>query len=215
MPYRRSNRTYRRRYRRKFSGRRYRSVRRIVRRVIAKTSETKFYRQTVTLQQPYVSNALVYSFADNISLGTGNANRIGNQIRVQRYTFRLAAQQLNTSSSGGSVRVSLVYPRKGISADANWILTNSNIGVVQDFDPATTFVLYDQIFFIEASNPTTFNGATPSVRYFRYSKRCFYTFNYSNSVIHREPILIIQSNNTTLATAPYVNGYLRISYKDL
>lgn len=214
MPYRRTSRPYRRRYRRRIGGRRYRTIRRIARRVVNQAAETKFFRQTVTLGQPYTGNPLVYSFADAIAAGTGNAGRIGNQIMCKRISFRLAAQHLNTATVGGSVRVSVVYPRKSITADTNWI-SALGVGVLSDFDPATTYVLYDQIFFIEASNPTYFNGATPSVRYFRFSKRVYFKYNFASNVVNREALLIIQSNNSSSATAPLVNGYLRLSYKDI
>lgn len=208
--------------RRKFSFRRKnkffnKRVRRVAKRTVINLAETKFKVINVNTT---VTDASGYEFAfgDAITIGTGNDQRIGNQIRILRIGFDLSTLYVSGLSNvtGVWVRVILAYPRKGVStSDLTSYFTSSNPGVFGRLDPDQALTLYDRRNWIQSPGSGTGN-VTNRYKFWKYCKLAVMNYEDSTATLDNTWILYVASNALTVSGA-YVDlrGTISVSYKDM
>lgn len=188
-----------------------RALRRSIRGVVYKMSETKLL--TIPVLTGNVSTVPSYStFTNGITQGTGNDQRIGRNIRFKRMGLKIWAELIGTGAETAYVRVLLLFPRKGI--DDTSLLTEVNLlSFSSRPDPNTVITMYDKSFALSR----TANGSVPFARHLQFWKRFNYSVQFSSSgIVNREPLFVVLSN-LAASNASDVNifGYLSLSFKDL
>lgn len=211
-------RTGRRRVFRRRSGK---YIRRTVRRTVRNMAETKFYYQDFT---PIAVRGTPqgFTFADGLTTGTGNSQRIGNRISVHRMYANLNVTfQSGSGTEAGVpsaiVRVLCVYPRKGLSGADTQSSLISSITVGSRVDPTRFIILWEKRFALAAASPVVSSGGLPNFRHLKFIKRTKYDFNYSTAnLIDREPLMIFVTSITDANPASIViSGFKSMSFKDI
>lgn len=216
---------YRRRGKFKFKRRRFRRgnskyIRRQVKGVLRREAETKFkvqnFNSNISNASPFEQECIT-----PITIGTGNDQRIGNQITVLKLGFDLSITyngQTENTSDTAYVRVLWVFPRKGnTTGSLKSQMTATNPGVFGRPDPDQMICLYDQRFLLTKRNDVSGPGAGMLHRrckYFKFFKymKCNYT---EGANVENEPILYITTD--ALAGSNFINigGTVSCSFKDM
>lgn len=214
--YRRKFRRFRRR-RNNFSSSKF--IRRIVKKSIVRNSETKF---KITNINQNLSNSVGYEkvYGNDITIGTGNDQRIGNQIMIMRVGFDLTAFYARGTSSipqGSKGRVMLAMPRKGLSSsDLITYFSNTNPGVDGRLDPDQGIALYDKKFLLTALNGGGNGIPFMRFRYYKYLRLMKSNYDDANATLDNMPVLYLVCDADAVNNS-YVNfaGTVSTTYKDL
>lgn len=191
-------------------------VRKIAKGVVINMSETKYKIDNLN-QLVSATSGYEKIYGNNITVGTGNDQRIGNQIRIARVGFDLnfVYIQGNSTTPAAFVRIILAYPRKGIStSDLATRFTNTDPGVFGRLDPDQAITIYDKRLLISAVSGT--NGMTTArLRYYKYMRMMACNYEDATAGLDHVPILYIVSDagGTTTASMQCA-GTLSVSYKD-
>ncbi|AJD07488.1 putative capsid protein [Odonata-associated circular virus-2] len=206
----------RRRFIRRYKKTGTRFMARAVKRTMYRQSETKFFIVNVNST---ITNAANYEsgWANGINQGTGNEQRIGNQIAVKNigFNFTFNFNTGNSGASGSFVRVLVVWPRKGVSTTSLiGYFTGTNPGIAARPDPKLMLTLYDQKFMLAAN--TAGNGlAFKTCRFTKYCKMAKWNYD-SNGICDSQPVVYFATDASAVTTANIsIRGYATISYKDV
>lgn len=220
---------YRRRLRRRFprrirrrSFRRYRtSFRKKVKRTLLQTAELK--NASTTIANQYVNvNYTRLNLTPSIPQGAGDNERVGNKIMSRNYQvklhFLLGAAQNPPGDVRGLryVRVYIVWPRKLSNVEAINYLNAGNFPLFGLMDQDNWIVWYDRSFTIAYDS-----DANPTYRKdFRiiFNKRFYAGLEYVNAVsvqAVKGPWMIVVHNIDVVTNTLIMNGYNKLTYKDI
>lgn len=203
-------RSYRIRRRRARGTRRLMS--RVARRTIYRMAEKKFNIVLIAVTQRTTPNT--FSFDNLISQGVGAGQFVGQQIRVKRYTYRLYFNFVTGAGGNvdGTVRVSVVFPRKNVDFDQ---ITAISPGITNQWNPQLVYVLSDRTFSLSGSNADS-SGGNPTEKVLTWSRPLHQIINYNSLIASgRRPMLYITSSVPDgNASNILVAGSTRMSYID-
>lgn len=141
----------------------------IVKKQINKNEESKFLFQTIT-GNVVSNNIYTMSPIQSLAIGTGQNNRVGNQVRLQRLTIQFLLQN-SVAWSQTNLRVLVFWSPYTYSA--GWSLSNVTsfgssdimLGTANNFASPIDFtkpitLLYDKKHTINAKDVQTFNTTT-------------------------------------------------------
>lgn len=219
-------RRYRLRRRRRFGLRRryFRrtrtSFRAKVRRTLYQTAELK---QGASLFALNSSNFYKTTFAPvSIAQGPGDNQRIGNVIRARNWQLKLnflATSIQNPVGSGDGVyqmRLMIVWPRKFSTDTAAAAITDTTFPLFNMIDQDNWIIWYDKTFNF------CYNGEVhPKVtQYVRvvFNKRFYAKLEFAQSsatIPTKLPHIVWHTNHPQFAFNWKVDGYVKVSYKDI
>lgn len=209
------------RYRRKFrrSKRRYGrrnsrfGLRRAVKNTILRMAETKHVIQNVNRTFSGI-NHFETGFMQNVGIGTGSEQRIGNQILVRGISFNLFMK--TALAQQATVRVLVIWPKNGINTSELLLYaTGDNPGVYGRADPDRFITMYDKRYQIVGWNQGA--GMTfVNCKFNRFMKNWKVTFNDAGVANNgQQPIIYVTSDGVDSNSTMQLGGTVSLSFKDL
>ncbi|UYD39134.1 MAG: capsid protein [Wigfec virus K19_654] len=193
-----------------------RRIRRVAKRTFINLSETKFKIDNVN-QVINATTGIEKIFGNDITVGTGNDQRIGNQIRVMRVGFDLNCiyNQGNSTIPAAFLRVIMAMPRKGISSsDLTARFTTTDPDVPGRLDPDQALTLYDRRVLVHAVGANT-GTSTYRFKFYKYMKMMPANYEDTTGNIDHMPVMYIVTDQGGITTAGVtISGTFSISYKD-
>lgn len=219
---------YRRRIRRRFTrrirrrpyGRNRTSFRKKVRRTLLQAAEQKQASSNFDLG---LSNFYKTSFAPvTIPQGPGDNQRIGNAIMARNWQLKVNFQANTVQNPAGDgnglyqMRFLIVWARKLSVNDAISAIGLTAFPLTSMIDQDNWIVWYDKTFNF------AFNGTIhPNVRQYHrivFNKKFFCKLEFANAaatIPTKLPYIIIVTNHPTGAFEWRIQGYCKLSYKDI
>lgn len=206
-------------FRRYFRGNRS-SFRKKVKRVIYRMAELK--NASGTIATTAGSNLWYYKFCPDIPQGAGDNNRVGNVIFTRNFQMKVTVSMASVQNPVGNpniitqVRMFIVWPRKLSDLDAVTALTSANFPLTGMIDQDNWIVWRDMSFFMTSN--TAINQRTDQVKRVVFNKRFPAKSIFDNSAAvkpEKMPYIIWRTDHAILDNNFNVNGYLKITYKDI
>lgn len=203
------------------------------RKALLKLSETKekdFTYSTLGLSSvSYGTGAAIYGLVAAISQGTGDDQRIGNQIMLQNLRFKFAVQ---AGDNQNQFRLMILRPKKqyasGSPTTQQWIqeiLSNNASSTTQFLAPVDTeryIVYYDKVINlryvpVDGSSATTISETKYLSGNISLKKRVQWAYSgASGSNLPETEILVVAiSDSVAIPHAGVIAGYARLYYKDI
>lgn len=220
MPYGRRRRFKRRYTSRRSSFRRFtrpsRSFRRNVRSTIYRMSESK------QGSRPYAASLLTttityFPLTPDISQGPGDNQRIGNKVMSNWFTIKMNFQLFPVVAGtvlDKNIRIWVVWPKNSSVSDTTSLFTSTNFPMFGMPDQDNFYYWRDQLYF----RNTVAEPGRPDYIQFKMYKKFRYHLQYKQSGDTQplmQPYLVVNyvpdPANLTFA----VNGYIKMSYKDI
>jgi len=183
-----------------------------VKRIINRRSETK--HDVLPMSNVFTSSSgagFIYFPADNIIIGTGSTDRIGNQVTVKRITYRFRVQVPTVATGSTSryiFRIIIAMPIGTTLVAPLSELNFANVGIDGLPDPSRYRLMYNKIFVLGSNT----NTGELTQRAFNISLKMDTTWTFP---VNKQPLMAIYCNSGDALSSPGVAGTIQTDFKDL
>lgn len=129
---------------------------------------------------------------------------------------RVAQNPIGNSDSNIWVRVYIIYPRKFSNVEAINYINNINFPLLGMCDQDNWIIWYDKWFMLSSNQQI--NNLTPKTKRIVFNKRFYSRMLFANSSANQPekgPFMIIVTDHSITANTITVQGYSKLSYKDV
>lgn len=201
--------------RRRFVGRGRASFRRKVKSVLYKTAELKQVANPLNQEVLVSGDTTRWSLCPAVSQGPGDNQRIGNTIMSRNFQIKVWLGAGGNNAALTLIRIFLVWPRKFSRADAIAGITSTTFPLFGMIDQDNWIVWMDKS--IQLTAQPNLNPTINQIYRFEYNKRFYSKIEYrasGDTLPNKAPWMVI-IHNSNAANSLTINGYFKMSYKDI